>query len=124
GRGAPGGSGSGTGPVVGPGLRDTRRHRQAGSHRPHPPHPHPSGGRTGGLRGLRCGRGRPRGRGRPPVSLTRRGVGLLALAALSALVLPAPVAVGVFVISLVVIGTDAWQVRGLPDVSVVIPPIL
>ncbi|HLT95944.1 MAG TPA: DUF58 domain-containing protein [Acidimicrobiia bacterium] len=58
------------------------------------------------------------------MSLTRRGVGLLALAALSALVLPAPVAVGVFVISLVVIGTDAWQVRGLPDVSVVIPPIL
>ena len=34
------------------------------------------------------------------MSLTRRGVGLLALAALSALVLPAPVAVGVFVISL------------------------
>lgn len=58
------------------------------------------------------------------MSITRRGIALTAGAALSALILPAAPSIGLFLITLVVVATDAWQVRGVPDVAVTVPPVL
>lgn len=58
------------------------------------------------------------------MSIGRRGLAALAAAAMSAFLLPGAMAVGVFVLVLAAIATDAWQVRQVPDVTVKAPPIL
>lgn len=58
------------------------------------------------------------------MSITRRGLALLTTAALSALILPGPAAVVVFVVAAAAVATDAWQVRHVPAVAVSVPPIL
>lgn len=49
---------------------------------------------------------------------------LLSATALSALVLPGALAIALFGVGLVVVATDAWQVRRVPSVEVSLPPIL
>lgn len=58
------------------------------------------------------------------MSITRRGVVALAAAALSALILPGPLAVVLFVVAGTASITDAWLVRRVPRVEVGVPPIL
>ena len=58
------------------------------------------------------------------MSLTPRGLGLLAVVALLALVLPGPLVVVLFVLACAVCLTDAWLVRSVPAVSVRVPPIV
>lgn len=58
------------------------------------------------------------------MSVTRRGLILLAAAAASAVVVPRAIAVLAFVVVTVVIVTDAWGVRAVPQVTVTVPPIV
>jgi len=58
------------------------------------------------------------------VSFTRRGVGLLVSAALSALILPGGAAIGLFLLAFVVVATDAWQVRNPPQTRIEVAPTL
>lgn len=58
------------------------------------------------------------------MSITRRGLTVLAAIAGLAIVLPGPLVVGAFLVALVVITTDAWQVRKAPAVEVRTPSIL
>lgn len=58
------------------------------------------------------------------MSITRRGLLVLGATVLSALILPGPLAVSVFLVTLVAAAADAWQARGVPSVEVTLPPIL
>lgn len=58
------------------------------------------------------------------MSISPRGIGLLAVIALTALILPGPIAIAAFVLALVAVVTDAWLVRLPPEVRVVTPPII
>lgn len=58
------------------------------------------------------------------MSITRRGMAILAAAALSALMLPGGLAVILFGVCVVAVATDAFAVRGAPDVTVDAPPLL
>jgi len=58
------------------------------------------------------------------VSLTPRGLTVLATAALTALILPAGAAMVVFAVAVVAVATDAWVSRQVPEAAVTVPPIL
>lgn len=58
------------------------------------------------------------------MSVTPRGLVVLAAAALTSLILPAALTVAVFLIGMVAVLTDAWAVRKVPRVTVDVAPIL
>lgn len=58
------------------------------------------------------------------MSITRRGLIVLAVVAASAAVLPDSLATSLFALALVVVATDAWAARAVPKVTLSVPPIL